>query len=81
MSEPIVSQPIKQELPSVSLNEEEVELITNGLNLLDKDKRKTVVFERLLSKIRLVKEFWAEINKIRKIKMENLAKKLSKNNG
>ena len=60
--------------PSLSLNQEEESLISAGLALLDDERTRTVVFERLVMKLKKVKDFWVTVENAKRAKQASLAR-------
>ena len=62
--------------PSVTLSLEETTLIIDGLNGLPIDRKKTVVFDRLMMKLTKADGYWQKIEKIRQSRRDEVAQKL-----
>lgn len=60
--------------PSLSLNREEISLISEGLAKLPSDRSKTVVFERLMTKVNKVKDYWTAVDRIKEQRKQELAR-------
>ena len=60
----------------LSINQEEISLLKDGINLIDNDRKKTVVFERLMMKLNKVEKYWLGIEKAREAKKTHLAESL-----
>jgi len=64
----------KEPEPNVSLNQEEESLISAGLACLDDERKRTVVFERLVMKLKKVKDFWVTVENARRAKQASMAR-------
>ena len=62
--------------PTISLSLEETALIIGGLSGLPIDRKKTVVFDRLMMKLGKVDSYWQKIEKTRQLRREQIASKL-----
>jgi hypothetical protein len=62
--------------PSVSLSMEETSLVVDGLECLPIDRKKTVVFDRLVMKLGKVENYWTKIEKARQARRDQVANQL-----
>ncbi len=62
--------------PSLNINQEEISLLKDGIEQLEPERRKTVVFERLMMKLNKVEKYWLGIEKAREAKKTHLAESL-----
>jgi hypothetical protein len=79
--EPKTTEPKKQiepVEPTLSLSLEESSLIKDGLNALPPERKKTVVFDRLLMKLGKAEAYWHKIEKARQVHKEQLTVQLRK---
>lgn len=52
--------------PSISMNVEEVSIVLEGIELLPPERKKTVVYDRLMMKMNAVSEYWKKVSRIEK---------------
>ena len=62
--------------PSLNISLEEISLIKDGIAALPVDRKKTIVFDRLIMKLGKVDDYWKKIEKVRKLNKNKLAEKL-----
>lgn len=64
--------------PSISLNQEEESLISEGLLNLPDERKKTVVFERLNMKLKKVMDFWMTVENAKRAQQASLTSAMSR---
>jgi hypothetical protein len=62
--------------PSISVGPEEISLILEGIQGLPDERKKTVVFDRLMMKLGKVNTYWMKVSKAREQNKQTLADKL-----
>jgi len=60
----------------MTLSMEETTLIIDGLNGLPIDRKKTVVFDRLMMKLSKVDGYWQKIERLRQQRRDEVASRL-----
>jgi len=62
--------------PTLSLSPEEASLVKDGLESLPSDRKKTVVFDRLIMKLGKVESYWQKVEKARQARKEQVTRDL-----
>jgi hypothetical protein len=73
---PTEKTPDNYDEPNLSISMEETALVKEGLEALPIDRKKTVVFDRLLMKVGKAETYWQKIEKVRQAHREQLANQL-----